>query len=94
MAAIKKKKSKEKSKDYAENLISITWDWRDSTLISASILILSSGLLYGGDSVWWWIALEYVEGDDLFDRIEADVGAREDIGQIYFLQLVGGVNFL
>ncbi|PTB74071.1 Pkinase-domain-containing protein [Trichoderma longibrachiatum ATCC 18648] len=48
----------------------------------------------GEDAVWRWIAMEYAEGGDLFDKIEADVGVREDIAQLYFLQLVGGVSFM
>ncbi|KAI9171823.1 putative serine/threonine protein kinase [Paramyrothecium foliicola] len=48
----------------------------------------------GEDAVWRWIAMEYAEGGDLFDKIEADVGVREDIAQIYFLQLVSGVSFM
>ncbi|KAK5992877.1 Serine/threonine-protein kinase chk1 [Cladobotryum mycophilum] len=48
----------------------------------------------GEDTVWRWIAMEYAEGGDLFDKIEADVGVREDIAQIYFLQLVSGVSFM
>ncbi|PTB37808.1 hypothetical protein M441DRAFT_60966 [Trichoderma asperellum CBS 433.97] len=48
----------------------------------------------GEDAIWRWIAMEYAEGGDLFDKIEADVGVREDIAQIYFLQLVGGVSFM
>ncbi|ATY59045.1 serine threonine-kinase chk1 [Cordyceps militaris] len=48
----------------------------------------------GEDPVWRWIAMEYAEGGDLFDKIEADVGVRQDIAQAYFLQLVGGVSFM
>ncbi|CAG9986923.1 unnamed protein product [Clonostachys byssicola] len=48
----------------------------------------------GEDNVWRWIAMEYAEGGDLFDKIEADVGVREDIAQLYFAQLVGGVSFM
>lgn len=48
----------------------------------------------GEDQVWRWIAMEYAEGGDLFDKIEADVGVREDIAQVYFLQLVSGVSFM
>lgn len=38
--------------------------------------------------------MEYAEGGDLFDKIEADVGVRQDIAQIYFVQLVSGVSFM
>lgn len=48
----------------------------------------------GEDEVWRWIAMEFAEGGDLFDKIEADVGVREDIAQIYFTQLVGGISFM
>ncbi|PFH57280.1 hypothetical protein XA68_15289 [Ophiocordyceps unilateralis] len=48
----------------------------------------------GEDTVWRWIAMEYAEGGDLFDKIEADVGVREDIAQVYFVQLVAGVSFI
>ncbi|ETS75188.1 hypothetical protein PFICI_13672 [Pestalotiopsis fici W106-1] len=48
----------------------------------------------GEDSVWRWIAMEYAEGGDLFDKIEADVGVTEDIAHLYFLQLVSGVSFM
>ncbi len=48
----------------------------------------------GEDHVWRWIAMEYAEGGDLFDKIEADVGVTEDIAHLYFLQLVSGVSFM
>ncbi|KAI0405819.1 CAMK/CAMKL/CHK1 protein kinase [Xylaria palmicola] len=48
----------------------------------------------GEDSVWRWIAMEYAEGGDLFDKIEADIGVTEDIAHLYFLQLVSGVSFM
>ncbi|KAL3958950.1 hypothetical protein ACCO45_007112 [Purpureocillium lilacinum] len=48
----------------------------------------------GEDPVWRWIAMEFAEGGDLFDKIEADVGVRQDIAQLYFIQLVGGVSFM
>ncbi|KAK4160994.1 putative serine/threonine-protein kinase [Cladorrhinum sp. PSN259] len=48
----------------------------------------------GEDSIWRWIAMEYAEGGDLFDKIEADVGVQEDIAHLYFLQLIGGVSFI
>ncbi|KAI1209646.1 Pkinase-domain-containing protein [Annulohypoxylon truncatum] len=46
------------------------------------------------DRVWRWIAMEYAEGGDLFDKIEADVGVSEDIAQVYFHQLISGVSFI
>lgn len=48
----------------------------------------------GEDSVWKWIAMEYAEGGDLFDKIEADVGVSEDIAHLYFRQLVSGVSYM
>ena len=48
----------------------------------------------GEDAVWRWIAMEFAEGGDLFDKIEADVGVSQDIAQLYFVQLVGGVSFM
>lgn len=48
----------------------------------------------GEDHVWKWIAMEYAQGGDLFDKIEADVGVRQDIAQVYFVQLVSGVSFM
>lgn len=48
----------------------------------------------GEDHAWRWIAMEYAEGGDLFDKIEADVGVTEDIAQVYFYQLISGVSFV
>ncbi|KAI1655398.1 Pkinase-domain-containing protein [Daldinia decipiens] len=48
----------------------------------------------GEDHIWRWIAMEYAEGGDLFDKIEADVGVTEDIAQVYFHQLISGVSFM
>ena len=48
----------------------------------------------GEDAVWRWIAMEFAEGGDLFDKIEADVGVEEDIAHLYFLQLISGVSFI
>ncbi|KAL2165370.1 hypothetical protein VTH06DRAFT_668 [Thermothelomyces fergusii] len=48
----------------------------------------------GEDAVWRWIAMEFAEGGDLFDKIEADVGVQEDIAHLYFLQLISGVSFM
>jgi serine/threonine-protein kinase Chk1 len=48
----------------------------------------------GEDAVWRWIAMEYAEGGDLFDKIEADVGVQEDIAHLYFLQLISGVSYM
>jgi serine/threonine-protein kinase CHEK1 len=48
----------------------------------------------GEDQVWRWIAMEYAEGGDLFDKIEADIGVPEDIAHLYFLQLISGVSFM
>lgn len=38
--------------------------------------------------------MEFAEGGDLFDKIEADVGVPEDIAHVYFKQLVSGTSFL
>lgn len=38
--------------------------------------------------------MEYAEGGDLFDKIEADVGVKEDIAHFYFMQLVSGVSYM
>lgn len=46
------------------------------------------------DATWRWIAMEYAEGGDLFDKIEADVGVSEDIAHFYFKQLIAGVSFM
>lgn len=48
----------------------------------------------GEDAVWKWIAMEYAEGGDLFDKIEADVGIKEDIAHFYFTQLISGVSYM
>jgi serine/threonine-protein kinase Chk1 len=48
----------------------------------------------GEDNVWRWIAMEFADGGDLFDKIEADVGVPEDIAHLYFHQLIGGVSFM
>ncbi|KAI5807634.1 putative serine/threonine protein kinase [Peziza echinospora] len=48
----------------------------------------------GQDSIWRWIAMEFAEGGDLFDKIEADVGVSEDIAHFYFMQLLAGVSYL
>jgi serine/threonine-protein kinase CHEK1 len=56
--------------------------------------------------VWRWIALEFAEGGDLFDKIgktytdtqwlnislvDPDVGVDEDIAQFYFMQLISAM---
>jgi serine/threonine-protein kinase Chk1 len=48
----------------------------------------------GEDSVWRWIAMEFADGGDLFDKIEADVGVHEDIAHLYLTQLIAGVSFM
>ncbi|KAN0093858.1 Pkinase domain containing protein [Hyaloscypha variabilis] len=48
----------------------------------------------GEDSIWKWIAMEYAEGGDLFDKIEADVGVHEDVAHFYFTQLISGVSYM
>ncbi|KAI1202931.1 putative serine/threonine protein kinase [Nemania serpens] len=48
----------------------------------------------GEDHIWRWIAMEFAEGGDLFDKIEADIGVTEDIAHLYFLQLISGVSFM
>ena len=46
------------------------------------------------DSVWRWIAMELAEGGDLFDKIEADEGVGEDVGHVYFSQLISAVGYM
>lgn len=48
----------------------------------------------GEDAAWRWIAMEFADGGDLFDKIEADVGVPEDIAHLYFGQLIAGVSFM
>ncbi|KAK4218173.1 kinase-like domain-containing protein [Rhypophila decipiens] len=48
----------------------------------------------GEDAVWRWIAMEFADGGDLFDKIEADVGVKQDIAHLYFLQLISGVSYM
>ncbi|KDN61600.1 hypothetical protein CSUB01_01425 [Colletotrichum sublineola] len=48
----------------------------------------------GEDANWRWIAMEFADGGDLFDKIEADVGVHENIAHVYFLQLISGVSFI
>lgn len=48
----------------------------------------------GEEAIWRWIAMEFAEGGDLFDKIEADVGVHQDIAHLYFRQLVAGVSFM
>lgn len=38
--------------------------------------------------------MELAEGGDLFDKIEADSGVSEDIGHVYFTQLVNAVGYM
>ena len=38
--------------------------------------------------------MEYADGGDLFDKIEADVGVSEDIAHCYFTQLVSAVAYM
>ncbi|EXJ83562.1 CAMK/CAMKL/CHK1 protein kinase [Capronia coronata CBS 617.96] len=49
---------------------------------------------HGSDPAWVWIAMELAEGGDLFDKIEADAGVTEDIGHVYFTQLIGAVGYM
>lgn len=49
---------------------------------------------WGEDDVWLWIAMEFADGGDLFDKIEADVGVSEDVAQFYFAQLVSGLAWM
>ncbi|KAL4867734.1 hypothetical protein BDV12DRAFT_111840 [Aspergillus spectabilis] len=48
----------------------------------------------GEDGAWRWIAMELAEGGDLFDKIEADEGVGEDIGHVYFSQLISAVGYM
>ena len=38
--------------------------------------------------------MELAEGGDLFDKIESDVGVGEDIGHLYFTQLISAVSYM
>ncbi|EWC43543.1 hypothetical protein DRE_01430 [Drechslerella stenobrocha 248] len=51
---------------------------------------------YGSEEndVWRWIAMEFADGGDLFDKIEADVGVQGDIAHFYFHQLLAGTEFI
>ncbi|KAK6539333.1 Chk1 protein kinase [Orbilia ellipsospora] len=51
---------------------------------------------YGSDEneTWRWIAMEFADGGDLFDKIEADVGVQGDIAHFYFHQLMAGTEFM
>ncbi|OLN80986.1 Serine/threonine-protein kinase chk1 [Colletotrichum chlorophyti] len=48
----------------------------------------------GEDTNWRWIAMEFADGGDLFDKIEADVGVHQNIAHVYFRQLISGVSFM
>ncbi len=48
----------------------------------------------GEDALWRWIAMEYAEGGDLFDKIEADDGVPEDVAHCYFMQLIAATQWL
>jgi len=57
------------------------------------------------DSIWRWIAMEWAEGGDLFDKIglpvfgrgliilDPDVGVDDDIAQFYFMQLISAMVY-
>ncbi|KAK6340244.1 Chk1 protein kinase [Orbilia blumenaviensis] len=45
-------------------------------------------------TIWRWIAMEFADGGDLFDKIEADVGVQDDIAHYYFHQLLAGAEFI
>ncbi|KAF3925365.1 hypothetical protein ABW20_dc0110144 [Dactylellina cionopaga] len=46
------------------------------------------------NETWRWIAMEFADGGDLFDKIEADVGVQQDIAHFYFHQLLSGTEFV
>ncbi|KAK6496779.1 Chk1 protein kinase [Arthrobotrys musiformis] len=48
----------------------------------------------GESTIWRWIAMEFADGGDLFDKIEADVGVQDDIAHYYFRQLLAGTEFI
>lgn len=48
----------------------------------------------GEDVNWLWIAMELADGGDLFDKVEADAGLKEDISHAYFTQLINAVGFM
>lgn len=41
-----------------------------------------------------WICMEFASGGDLFDKIEPDLGLEEDIAQLYFKQMLAGLQFI
>ncbi|KIM47281.1 hypothetical protein M413DRAFT_23502 [Hebeloma cylindrosporum] len=41
-----------------------------------------------------YMLLEFGGGGDLFDKIAPDVGVREDVAQLYFNQLIAGMNYI
>jgi serine/threonine-protein kinase Chk1 len=49
---------------------------------------------HGDDRNFYWIAMEWASGGDLFDKIEPDQGVDEDVAHLYFTQLINGVGFL
>ncbi len=48
-------------------------------------------LAHGDDPAWMWLTMELAEGGDLFDKIEADVGVKEDVAHLYFTQLCNAI---
>lgn len=48
----------------------------------------------GSEAKYYWIAMEFAMGGDLFDKIEPDIGLEEDVAHLYFRQLIGAVDFL
>lgn len=51
-------------------------------------------IAHGEDPNYYWIAMEFCAGGDLFDKIEPDYGVDTDVAHMYFRQLLNGVSFL
>ncbi|KAK9463596.1 kinase-like domain-containing protein [Lipomyces oligophaga] len=49
---------------------------------------------YDVNDKWVWMAMQPAFGGDLFSKIEPDVGVPEDIGHMYFKQLIGAVEYM
>ena len=50
-------------------------------------------LSHGEDEQWIWLCLELADGGDLFDKIEADEGVKEDVAHLYFVQLTSAISW-
>ncbi|RMY07843.1 hypothetical protein D0868_05134 [Hortaea werneckii] len=50
-------------------------------------------LTWGEDTHWMYMAMELADGGDLFDKIEADEGVKEDVAHLYFVQLTNAIGW-